>query len=151
MIFHKIVCYFHDFMFIHKVKAKNLKVWILPLWIVFQILAYMPNLLVYHLHWLLPMKSRKLNDPNEPQRIYEDLRTWFLLDKNHFPYCTNGKSRKYYTSLLWSTICLVVYYLYIFVKKIASKENRNRKENKHIQWRETINNVWFKQLWSWSF
>ena len=134
MIFHKIECYFHDFMFIHKVKAKNLKVWILPLWIVFQILAYMPNLLVYHLHWLLPMKSRKLNDPNEPQRIYEDLRTWFLLDKNHFPYCTNGKSRKYYTSLLWSNILMEKNP----IKRIKSKENTPHKksstfnEEKHI-------------------
>ena len=127
MIFHKIECYFHDFMFIHKVKAKNLKVWILPLWIVFQILAYMPNLLVYHLHWLLPMKSRKLNDPNEPQRIYEDLRTWFLLDKNHFPYCTNGKSRKYYTSLLWSTICLVLSCI-LFVHFCQKKSHQKKIE-----------------------
>ena len=86
---------------------------------------FMPSLLYTYLikfwffscnDWLLPLKSRKLNDPNETQRIYEDLRTWFLLDKNHFPYCTNGKSRKYYTSLLWS-IC---------------------------QWRETMNKAWFK-------
>ena len=41
---------------------------------------------------------RKLNDPDEPEKVYSDLRNWFLFDQNHFPYCTNGMDRKYINS-----------------------------------------------------
>ena len=43
---------------------------------------------------------KKLNDPKEPTKVYKDLRQWWLFNENHHAYCTEGKNRRYYNSMM---------------------------------------------------
>ena len=43
---------------------------------------------------------QKLNDPKEQTKVYEDLRKWWLFDENHHAYCSEGKTRRYYNSMM---------------------------------------------------
>ena len=43
---------------------------------------------------------QKLNNPNESQKIYDNMWNWFLFDKNNTHHCAAGKDRKYYMSYI---------------------------------------------------
>ena len=50
---------------------------------------------------------KKLNDPLEPTKVYENLRAWYLYNKNNFAQCIDGKNpqtRKYYKSMINITL-----------------------------------------------
>ena len=50
---------------------------------------------------------KKLNDPLEPPKVYENLRAWYLYNKNNFSQCIDGKNpqtRKYYKSMINITL-----------------------------------------------
>ena len=42
----------------------------------------------------------KLNDPNDQTKVYEAFRKWWLFDENHHAYCSEGKTRRYYNSMM---------------------------------------------------
>ena len=43
---------------------------------------------------------QKLNNPNEPLKIYENMWNWFLFDRNNTHHCADGKDRNYYKSFI---------------------------------------------------
>ncbi len=42
----------------------------------------------------------KLNSPEEPEKVYKNLRQWWLYDEKNASFCNDGKDRHYYQSMV---------------------------------------------------
>ena len=63
--------------------------------------AWKQNYVLYEEHAYCQL-CQMLNDKNLPSKNYKDLRKWWMYDENQNNFCTDGKSRKYYKSMMMS-------------------------------------------------